>query len=246
MVDNLTLDLSLQRQFLDLSEKEDDILLLYGPSGVGKSLLVAQFPDVLILGCDPGKRGGVPKTADKYKPKVIKVESYSHMMGLIPVLKEKAGKEFGMLAIDSASFLHRMVMSNILTMVGREIARFEEWNLAQERMKKILERTCEIPCPIIFTALDGTAKDEITGKVTGGPDLPGKLQGEFPRYCSVVARLFVRTSYDKSGTLLSLYKFRVVGDDTWVGKDRTGLLPKEGETKWETFAPLFKKKEDLK
>jgi len=223
----------------DLSE-EQHIVLLYGKSGVGKSTLVAQIPDVLILLCDPGKAGGFPDTAKKYNPKVIKIESYAQMLNLIPVLKEKAGKEFKALAVDSVSFLQRVVISHILRMAGTEIPRFDEWNLNAERMRKILEQLCEVPCHVIFTALDGQVKDEVTGATTGGADLPGKLAGEFPRYCSTVARLTVNSSYDTKGKLTANYIYTCVGDSTWSAKDRTGLIPLSGPTTIESFMPLFK------
>lgn len=219
---------------------DQEIFLLYGESGVGKSLLLAQFPDILVLGCDPGDKGGMPRTALPYNPKMIKINSYQEIQNLLPVLKENAGVAYKALGIDSVSFLQKMVMDNILVMVGREIPRFDEWNLNAERMRKLLARICEIPVPIIFTALPGTVKDEVTGKITGGPDLPGKLAGELARYCGVVARLFVRSSYDKNGKLIPQYRYTVVGDDTWYAKDRTGLVNPEGETSFEAFKAIFK------
>jgi len=222
---------------------EQEIFLFYGESGVGKSLLTAQCPNVLVIGCDPGEKGGMPRTALPYNPKMIKIGSYQEFTNLLPVLKEHANTAFSCLAIDSVSFLQKMVMDNILMMVGREIPRFDEWNLNAERMRKLLARICEIPTPIIFTALTGTIKDEVTGKITGGPDLPGKLAGELSRYCGVVARLFVKSSYNKDGKLIPSYRYTVVGDDTWYAKDRTGLVSPEGETSFKAFEAIFKKEE---
>lgn len=220
--------------------KEEDIFLIYGESGVGKSLLASQFPDVLVLGCDPGSKGGLPRTALAYNPKVIRITSYQQLNVMIPLLHANAGTAFKSLAVDSVSFLGRLCMGNILSSVGRELPRFDEWNLNAERMRKILERLVEIPVPIIFTALPGTVKDEVTGKITGGPDLPGKLAGELARYCDVVIRLYMRSSYDKSGKLVPSYRYTVAGDDTWYAKDRTGLIKeKEGETSFEAIRPIF-------
>ena len=220
---------------------EQRIILLYGASGTGKSLLVSQFPDVLILACDPGQTGGVPDTAKKYNPKVIRIVSYAQILNLLPVLKEKAGSAFQTLAVDSTSFLQRLVMAHILNISGAEIPRYEEWNLNAERMRKLLERFCEIPCHVIFTALEGTVKDEVTGKITGGADLPGKLAGEFPRYCGVVARLKVDSTYDSKGKLMATYRYSCTGDSTWYAKDRTGRLALEGPTEYAQFKNLFEK-----
>lgn len=222
------------------TEKDNTIFLIYGESGVGKSLLLSQFPDILILACDPGTRGGIPRTALAYNPKVIKIESYAQLNNMIPDLKENAGKTFSCLGIDSISFLGRLCMGNILSSVGREIPRFDEWNLNAERMRKILERLCEIQTNLIFTALPGTVKDEVTGKITGGPDLPGKLAGELARYCDVVMRLYMRTIFDKNGKSIPSYRYTVAGDDTWYAKDRTGLIKDpDGETSFKAIEPIF-------
>lgn len=225
---------------IENGETDQEIFLFYGDTGVGKSLLLAQFPDVLVLGCDPGEKGGMPRTALPYNPKMIKINNYQEMINIMPDLKENAGKQFGCLGIDSLSFLQKMVMDNVLSLVGREIPRFDEWNLNAERMRKLLARICEIPVPIIFTALTGSVKDEVTGKISGGPDLPGKLAGELARYCSIVARLYVRSTYDKNGQLIPSYKYTVVGDDTWYAKDRSGLVSPEGETNFKAFEAAFR------
>lgn len=223
--------------------KEEEVILIYGESGTGKSLLTAQFPDILVLGCDPGTKGGMPRTALPYNPKMIKINSFSELNSLLPTLKEEAGKSFKCLGIDSISFLQKMVMKDILTFSNREIPRFDEWNLNSERMKNLLTRLCEIPATIVMTALPGSVKDEVTGKITGGPDLPGKLAGELARYCSLVVRLYMRTSYNKDGKPVPSYRYTVVGDDTWYAKDRTGLISPDGETNFEAFKALFKEEE---
>lgn len=232
---------SLQITTLQDLEDQNDVICLYGNSGVGKSLLAAQFPKPLILACDPGLRGGMPRTADKYNPNVIIIKSFPHFVGTLQKVKPYAGKLYETLVVDSISFLTNMCLANIMSVVGREIPKFDEWNLNAGRMRKLLISICETPATIVITGLEGTVKDEVTGKITGGVDLPGKLAGEFPRHCTVVARLFVRTSYDKNGALSANYFMTTVGDDTWYAKDRTGLLPSVMPTSFDGLKILFKK-----
>ena len=214
-------------------------VVIYGPSGTGKTYLAAQFPDPLLLSCDPGVLGGA-MSAMKFGVKQLKVNTYQEVMNLIPTLKANAGVEFKTLVIDSVTYLGKLVMKNILTNASREIPRFEEWGLNYARTANLINVFSEMNCHIVFTAIDSKNKDEMTGKITGGPDLPGKLSGELPQAVDICARLFTTTGYDNQGKLTTTYKFRTVPDDTYFAKDRTQLLPKEGLSDFITFIkPLF-------
>jgi hypothetical protein len=231
----------------DKEEEFQRVMLFYGRSGVGKTKLAAQFwvNDLppLILGFDPGELGG-SLSALEYKPLHMKVNNYEYLMdGLFPMLKEHAGKKFGCVVVDSASYMARMVMASILRKINKEIPRFEEWNLLAERMRKICVTFTELPCHVIFTAVDVIQKDEITGGLFGGPDLPGKLAKELPQHCDVIAKLEVNSELKMEGkkaVRVGVYTYTVVGDATYVAKDRTGLLEATGPTEFESFKVLFK------
>lgn len=223
------------------------IMLFYGPSGSGKSRLAAQAPRPLILACDPGKMGGFPESALKFNPKLIKISSYQQILSLLPQLKEKAWVDFDTVVFDSISYFQRAVMSSILTMAGREVPRYDEFNLNAERLRKIIVLVAEIGCHIIYTATDSTQKDEIYGRVLGTPNLPGKLAVELPQACDIVMRFFTQASYGTDGKLTVNYKYRTIPDDMFYAKDRTGTLPSEGiiqkEDSFAIFRHLFQKEE---
>jgi hypothetical protein len=215
------------------------IMLFYGPSGCGKTYSAGQLPSPLILGCDPGALGGA-LSAQKFGPKLMKIKSYQEVMNVLPLLKQAAiEKEFDVLVLDSLSYMAKMVMHAILAPLGREIPRFEEWNLNAERIRRLINNLVDIPAHIVFTCVDDMSKDETSGKVWGGPSLPGKLSKELPQACDVVLRLFTQTSYGADGKLQVLYKFRSVPDDVWFAKDRTRLLPSEGIMSYDVLKPLF-------
>jgi hypothetical protein len=134
-----------------------------------------------------------------------------------------------------------MIMKSILDVAGREIPRFEEWNLNAERTRRLINNLVDIPAHIVFTAIDDLSKDETTGRMYGGPSLPGKLSKELPQAVDVTMRLFTTTSYGADGKLKVSYRYRTVPDDTWFAKDRTRLLQAEGEVTeaHNPLAPLF-------
>lgn len=218
-------------------------VVLYGPSGSGKTYLAAQFPDPLLVSCDPGTLGGASSVID-FAPKQVKISSYSELLTLLPIMEANAGKEFKTVIVDSITYLSKLVMKNILTTVGREKPTFDEWGLNYARTAMFINRFAEMKCHVVFTAIDSKSKDEMLGKIMGSPDLPGKLSSELPQAVDIVARLFTTTGYDNSGKLKTNYKFRVVPDDIYFAKDRTRKLPNEGGADFETFIrPLFAEEE---
>lgn len=227
----------------DGTQWQQRTVLIYGSSGVGKTHLAAQFPDPLLLSCDPGTLGGA-LSATKFGVKHLKVNSYSEILNLLPTLKANAGVEFKTIVVDSITYLGKLVLRHILQSVQREIPRFEEWNLNYTRTAMLINNLSELNCHVVFTAIDKVDKDEVTGKMMGGPELPGKLSKELPQAVDICTRLLTTTGYDNQGKLQVKYKFRTVPDDIYFAKDRTQLLPKEGESDFATFVkPLFQDSE---
>lgn len=179
-------------------------------------------------------------SAIKFGCKHLKINSYQEILDVLPTLQANAGIEFKTLIIDSLTYMGKLCLRAILKNAMREIPRFEEYNLNYARTSMLINNLSELKCHIVFTAIDKMDKDEMTGKIFGGPELVGKLGKELPQAVDIAARLFTSTGYDAQSKLVVNYKFRTVPDDVWFAKDRTQLLPKEGSADFDTFIkPLF-------
>lgn len=240
------------QNFQDLSSnKKDYTFLFYGASGTGKSYLAAQAHKTLILACDPGAKGGLPEAVlkvNKNSIPFIPVKSYSELLSIAGSM-EKIMEDYEVLVIDSISYLYRTIMSDILSKVGREIPRFDEWNLAAQRTRRLIEALGELHKNIIYTALETLNKDEITGRIFGGPSLPGKLSGELPQACDIVLHMTVTQSRTSLSQTKSEIKYigHSTPDDIWFAKDRTGKLAPSvivpEENSWSIFNSLFSREQ---
>jgi len=233
----------MEEEKYDILDEETSLaqvtILLYGQSGVGKTFLAAQTPGPLFLTCDTGQYGGV-LSARQFKPKYVKISSYSQFQCLLPFLEKDAGKEFKTLILDSSTSFQKIIMKSILSLTSREIARFEDWNLCVERMRTAVNFLGALNSHLIITATEQLIRDELLGKLIGGPNLPGKLAQELPAAVDIALHLYTRTGFDKSGRKTVTYLMSSAPDEIWVGKDRTGTLPVECPTSFEILKPLFK------
>lgn len=204
-------------------------LLLYGQSGVGKTRFAAQLPaPVLFLSCDTGVLGGLT-SALQFKPLQIRISTFQQLQQILPIVEKDAGQVFRTIVVDSLTSLQRIVMASILQVTGREIARFEDWNLCVERIRNIVNKVGSFNCNVVFTCTEQLVKDEVLGKVMILPNLPGRLAQELPAAVDIVLYLFTRTGYNSQGKKEVKYVAMSTPDEMRVAKDRTCMLPKEGE-----------------
>lgn len=212
--------------------------LLYGRSGVGKTRLAAQFPKPLILACDPGPTKGA-LSAKPFNPKVIFIDHYKDFLEAIEVAKELIAKgEIKTVVLDSATYLAKIIMQDILRPSGKEIPRLEEWNLAQRRLLECVNLLGELDCHQVITATEQIVRDEILGKTYGLPNVPGKLAHDLPPVVDVCLHLTARAEYTARGRRV-IYTMHSQPDDIWEAKDRTGMLPPEMETDIKYILPLL-------
>ena len=225
---------------LNPEEPQRRVILLYGASGTGKTTLAAMAPGrQLFLIADPGnpvqsilgaRQIGLVLN-NQPLPLVAKLETYQQVTEALQAL-QTSPPSIDYLVIDSVTYLQRLVMRNILQRIGREQPRFEEWGLCQERLRNLLRMISDFPWNIIYTATEDVIRDELTGRLLGGPNLPGKLATELPQCCNIVARLFVKSSFNDKMQKQINYFYQSAPDEMFIAKDVTNKLSKpEGLTK---------------
>ncbi len=219
------------------------VALFYGASGTQKTRTAAQWPDPLFLSCERGEHGGLI-AAREFHPKQIRVESYPQLITLLPQLQRDGGTKFKTIVLDSITYFQKLTMAQVLVSSGREIAQIADWGLSSERLRTIINTLSNIKAHFIIIATEQMVRDEISGKIMGLPNVPGKLAHELPAGVDLCLRFHTRGSLDNEGKSTTKFYIQSAGDDTWVAKDCSGLLPNSMMTEEDGltgihFKPLF-------
>jgi hypothetical protein len=232
-------------QLTDDMVPEQWTALIYGQSGVQKTRLAAQWPDPLFLSCERGKYGGLI-SAKEFHPKQIKITTYEQYVSLISRLRKDAevGK-YKTLVLDSMTAFQETIMRQILDSAGKEIPRYEDWNLLSARVRKVINTLANFHSHFVMIATEQITKDEITGKVIGAPNVPGKLAMALPPAVDLCLHMGQRSKWNEQGKKETLTFIQTAGDDLWQAKDCSGTLPpeiiiKQGESVFAPLSHLFK------
>lgn len=191
-------------------------MLVYGVSGVGKTVFAATAPEPLFLDMEGGLLSVAGSRVDR-----VEVKNYGDLKEAYRFLKAGEHK-YASAVLDSLTELEKIVMGSVLAETGREAPRHKEWNLWTARMRDIIRAFRDLPLNTIMTALEAEIKDEATGAVMRRPAMPGRFGFELAGYFDLVLYLYVEQDRASSNFLRHL---RTVGDEHLVAKDRFGKLP---------------------
>lgn len=208
-------------------------MLIYGDSGVGKTLLagssdaVVAMRPVLFLDVE----AGVLTLRDKY-PEVmaVRVTSWSQIQSLYEELYTKNELGIKTVVIDSLTEIQKFSMYNIMSNLVRgeperdpDVPGLREWAKNIEQTRRLVRAFRDLPVNVIFTALARTDKDN-KGIVTKKPYLSGKVADEVAAFLDIVCYLGVVPLSQEEGEGFRRLLL-TTSTDKLRAKDRTGLLP---------------------
>lgn len=189
-------------------------VLVYGGSGVGKTVLCATAPNPLIISAESGllslRRISIP---------VIEISNIKDLEESYAwVLKSDDAKQFSTICIDSLSEIAEVFLGDAKKTVKDPRQAYGEMI---ERMTKVVRSFRDLQGKhVVMTAKMEPLKDEMTGIVRWAPSMPGsKLGNQLPYYFDEVFRLGIGKSAE------STFRFLQTQPDLqYDAKDRSGVL----------------------
>lgn len=221
----------------DLDEVDEALnMLIYGPPGVGKTVLaasardVAELAPVLLVDFE----GGTRSILDRKGIRFIRIKKWKELLELMKMLRDPVlQKQFKTIIIDPVNEMQKMIMANVIAEAvvkdqthDREVPYQADWGRNAERTRKIIKIFRDGPFNVIFTCLSKEQRDETDGSTTFKPALPGQLSDEIGAAIDIVG--FLRTTSARSSDdprkrqVVRRIAFQSTGKFT--SKDRTWKL----------------------
>lgn len=238
--------MGIMSQIVSLEEDDDYVnLLVYGKSGVGKTVFAGSADRVLFIA--PEDDGTMSAKRQGSKAKKIKVKSWDDFVsayeGILEDIEE-IQKSFDWIVVDSITHMQRLLMRGILEEAVEEnesrdpdIPQMQDWQKYQNMFMRFVQQFNELPINILWTGLVMTGEDE-EGEPFFLPDIQGKGGQMSQTVCSFMtsygyleAKKVVRKKNgevvrDEDGKPVKRTVRTITWEDTGViqGKDRTNVL----------------------
>jgi hypothetical protein len=205
-------------------------LLVYGGSGMGKTVLNATAPSPVLISAESGSLSLAPRNIERlygvgtagitYNMPIIKVSTIEDLtQAHLWCLQSAEARQFQTVGLDSISEVMEVVLNNAKRQVKDPRQAYGE---LIEKGQNLIRAFRDLPGKhVVISAKMEPTKDEMTGVVKYGPAVPGsKLGPSLPYFFDEVFRLGVgKTPQGDS------YRFLQTQPDLqYEAKDRSGAL----------------------
>ena len=205
-------------------------LLIYGPPGAGKTYFGGTAQDhkettpVLVLDIE----GGTSTLRHRKDIDVVRVTTFKQLVNVWAELDRAKNIHYKTVMLDSLTELQKLDMNDIMRLVlnkdpdrDPDVPSQREWGKSTNHVREVVRRFRDLPCNVIFTALDKTVQDTESGAVNVMPSLPGKLANEVPGFIDIVGFLYTDIEPGKTEVIRRLL---VQPTRKHRAKDRTSAL----------------------
>lgn len=186
--------------------------LVYGESGIGKTVLCTTAPKPLIMSAEQGLLSIADQDID-----VTEVKSLSDIIGVYNYLQK--GSEYETICLDSLSEIAQTVLAEYKA-IERDPR--QAYGKLGEEVLSLIRKFRDLPMNVVFIAKQDRVIDELSGRQNYGPLFPGRiLTAEVPYQIDVVMAMRFNRKDGKSYRVL-----QTEADIQYAAKDRTGKLEK--------------------
>ena len=206
-------------------------ILVYGESGVGKTLLAKTLPpETLIISAEAGLLGlsgskfDVVDVAVDDAGKIIPESSRTARLAQIyhHLQKPENVKKYQWIFIDSLTEISENLMANLQEQLPEKKDTLNRYGENSRRLKAIVKKFRDLPYyNVVFTALAAKEGDDLGPKYYA-PSVIGKVSQALPSYFDEVFFMEVEETPEGPSRVLHCDK-----DERFVAKDRSGLLGKK-------------------
>jgi len=206
--------------------------MFYGPPGAGKTYLSATAQDhpatspILVLDIE----GGTATLRKRPDVMVVRVKQIGELVRIhteiLKAIQQNDASAPKTVSLDSLTELQKLDMNDIMRALIQQhtdrdpdVPSQREWGKSAMHVRQIVRKFRDLPCNVIFTALDKQEVNQDTGATRILPNLPGKLAGEIPGFLDVVGYLTADLEKNKIERRLQVQPTARV-----TAKDRLGVL----------------------